>query len=315
MSPRDRIRASQLEQLIVSFQETNGPLPGILSIEYLRSLVYQLIDSIRRIEFAHYIRDAPHHPSRMDPNSELFDPLRAAVLHNRNGNTDEAWWLVFMATHFGKHPIDGWRLTRDIYGKLGQGCGLWDWPGISHNPIAFKAWLENNEDTLRGGDGVSRRFSNHRKYESLKARSNKGTAAVLISYVNWITPPRRHAEIVRELHQVVGQNPHQVFAALYKSMDSVLRFGRLGKFDFLAMLGKLDIAPVAPGSTFLSGATGPLAGARLLFCADRNSEASACHLEEKLVRFSQYTNLPPQALEDAICNWQKSPHVHKRFRG
>ena len=42
-------------------------------------------------------------------------------------------------------------------------------------------------------------------------------------------------------------------------MDTVQRFGRLGKFDFLTMLGKLGIAPIEPGITFLKGATGPLA--------------------------------------------------------
>jgi hypothetical protein len=32
----------------------------------------------------------------------LFDPLKAAVLHYRRGRVDEAYWLVFLAVHFGK---------------------------------------------------------------------------------------------------------------------------------------------------------------------------------------------------------------------
>jgi len=314
MSPRDRARAQHLVQALMGYQSRLGSLPGLAGAGRLDALVAQFIDSLRRVEFAHHIRDARHDPARMDPASDLFDPLRAAVLRNRLGESDEAWWLVFLATHFGKHAVDGWRLTRDVYGKLGQD-GLWDWATISRGPSAFRAWLITNEATLRGSDGVSRRFSSHRKYESLQAASDKGTANVVASYVAWVAPPRTHADIVRELHKAVGQDPQAGFAALYGSMNAVRRFGRLGKFDFLAMLGKLGIAPIDPGSTFLKGATGPLAGARLLFGGTPDADLSDHDLEAKLVGFGQESGLGAQVLEDALCNWQKSPNVYVRFRG
>jgi hypothetical protein len=314
MSPRDKARAQCLVQAVKRYQIQVGSLPGLADSNRLDTLVAQFIDSLRRVEFAHHIRDARHNPARMDPASSTFDPLRAAVLLNRRGETDEAWWLVFLGTHFGKHAVDGWRLTRDVYGKLGQG-GLWDWATISHDPSAFRTWLGANEATLRGADGVSRRFSNHRKYESLKASSDKGTATILASYVAWVAPPRTHADLVREIHKAVGQDPQAAFAALYRSMDMVRRFGRLGKFDFLAMLGKLGIAPVEPGSTFLKGATGPLGGARLLFGGKRDATLSERELEEGLVGFGRETGLGAQVLEDALCNWQKCPAAYVRFRG
>jgi Alpha-glutamyl/putrescinyl thymine pyrophosphorylase clade 3 len=68
------------------------------------------------------------------------------------------------------------------------------WATISRDPSAFQLWLATNEVTLRGADGISRRFSNHRKYESLKVSSNKGTAAIFASYVAWVAPPRTHAD-------------------------------------------------------------------------------------------------------------------------
>lgn len=314
MNSRDQERAQQLELLVRQYQNKWEPLPGLVGEGHLNALVAQFIDSLRRVEFAHYVRDAQHHSARMDPGADMFDPLRAAVLHNRRGESDEAWWLVFLATHFGKHAMDGWRLVRDVYGKLGQG-GRWDWATISRNPSAFHAWLAANENALRGEDGVSRRFSNHRKYESLKASSSKGTAAVFASYVSWIAPPRTHVDMVREFHRKVGQDPHVVFAALYKSMNTVQRFGRLGKFDFLAMLGKLGIAPIDPGSTFLQGATGPLAGARLLFGGACDADLSEKELQATLVSFGEETGLGAQVLEDALCNWQKSPAAYVRFRG
>jgi len=315
MSPRDKERARQLTTTILQYQKANPDcFPGLADPKHLDTLVAQFIDSLRRVEFAHYIRDAKHAPMRLDPASDMFDPLRAAVLRNRRGETDEAWWLVFLSTHFGKHNMDGWRLTRDVYGRLGQG-GIWDWSSISRDPSSFCGWLANNEATLRGSDGVTRRFSNHRKYESLKASSKNGTAHIILSYVAWVAPPRTHVDIVRELHRTVGQDPQAVFAALYESMNAVYRFGRLGKFDFLAMLGKLGIAPIAPGSTFLKNATGPLAGARLLFGDAHNVNLSPRELEERLIYFGQKTGLGPQVLEDALCNWQKSPTAYVRFRG
>lgn len=314
MSPRDKARAQNLARAITCYQSKAGALPGLAGGGHVETLVAQLIDSLRRIEFAHHLRDARHDPARMDPSSSLFDPLRAAVLRNRSGETDEAWWLVFLATHFGKHAVDGWCLARDVYGKLGQG-GIWDWATISRDPSAFQAWLAANEATLRGADGVSRRFSNHRKYESLKASTTNGTAGIFASYVAWVVPPRTHADLVRQLHKMVGQDPQTVFAALYESLDAVQRFGRLGKFDFLAMLGKLGIAPIDPGSTFLKGATGPLAGGRLLFGGARDAKLSVRELEARLVGFGRKTGLGSQVLEDALCNWQKSPGTYVRFRG
>ncbi len=314
MRPREKTRAELLAHSIARYQTQNGALPGLNDRKRLTVFVEQLIDSLRRVEFAHHIRDARHDPSRMDPYSDIFDPLRAAVLRSRRGEIDEAWWLVFLGTHFGKHTVDGWRLARDVYGKLGQG-GVWNWRAVSGDLPAFREWFENNEAVLRGGDGVSRRFGNHRKYESLKASAANGTANIFASYVAWVAPPRSHAYLLHELHRAVGQNPQAVFAALYESLDAVQRFGRLGKFDFLTMLGKLGIAPVDPGTTFLQGATGPLAGARLLFGDAHDVRLKASELETRLVDFGQETGLGSQVIEDALCNWQKSPDSYVRFRG
>jgi hypothetical protein len=81
------------------------------------------------------------------------------------------------------------------------------------------------------------------------------------------------------------------------------------------MLGKLGIAPISPGSTHIKDATGPIKGARLLFGGSRDAKLSAYELEERLAHFGQAVVLGPQVLEDALCNWQKSPDVYIRFRG
>ena len=314
MNPQDKKRAIVLTTILLDYQKKNAStLPGINPTGYRDCLVRQIIDSLRRIEFANYLTRAKHDPNRMDPSSDIFDPLRSAVLHLRKGQNDEAWWLIFLATHFGKHHKDGWQLVRDIYGRLGQG-GLWDWKTISRNPGDFRVWLKANIAILRSTP-PTRRFSNHRKYETLNPDSTKGTAAVVESYVEWVSAFGSHSNIIRSMHSGVGQNPEEVFAALYQSMNAVQRFGRLGKFDFLAMLGNLGIAPISPGSAFLVGATGPLAGARLLFFGDATNPTSASILDSKLRDLGKTTGLGMQVLEDSLCNWQKSPGTFHRFRG
>ncbi len=137
----------------------------------------------------------------------------------------------------------------------------WTWDRVSKCPKAFRQWLAANEAALRA-DGVSRRFGNHRRYESLSATSANGTAAAVQSYVDWVGPARSHWALIQKAHTEVGQDPFATFDYLYQSMSAVRRFGRLAKFDYLTMLGKLGLAPIEPPSAYLNGATGPLGGAQ-----------------------------------------------------
>lgn len=297
----------------MTFSNVIKDLPGVRPQENLAALVEQIISSLRRIEYVHVIRDRYHDPRRMDPRSDLFDPLKAAILHNRAGHFDEAFWLVFLAIHFGKHAKDGWRLVRDVYGRFGDN-GVWDWNTVSSDPCAFRTWLEANANRLTT-DGIFRRFGNHRKYESLVPPSGEGTADAVASYVTWIGPPRTHQQMIRDAHMVVGQHPEATFDYLYRSMSAVKRFGRLARFDYLTMLGKLGLAPIVPGSAYLGAATGPLSGARLLFGGHRNVKLSARILDGYLRELDNELSVGMQVLEDSLCNWQKSPSKFVYFRG
>ncbi len=100
-------------------------------------------------------------------------------------------------------------------------------------------------------------------------------------------------------------------------MKSVFGFGggRLGRFDFLTMLGKLQLAPIEPGSVYLDKATGPLAGARLLFFGDRDYNITGKALEPRVDALDDILGVGKQVIEDSLCNWQKSPDVYVYFRG
>lgn len=299
----DKTRVDVLTELLLAYPVR--ALPGLATRAHAETLARQLVDSLRRVRFAHHLQVARHDPRRADPTDDLFDPLRAAVLSNRAGEVDNAYWLVLLGTHFGKHQADGWRLTKDIYGRLGT-PPIWTWHEVVADLGAFVDWTAGAVAQMKA-DGISRRFSNHRKYESLDH-----IAAVLSSYVAWVQSYGGHGRMIQKLHQQVGQNPHDVFALLYSGMNAVKRFGRLAKFDYLAMLGKLGISPIAPGSPYMKGATGPLAGARMLFGMPKLSPS---HADEWATELGNYLNVGMQEMEDALCNWQKSPARHVLFVG
>jgi Alpha-glutamyl/putrescinyl thymine pyrophosphorylase clade 3 len=262
VKPRDRELALRLEGALMSFDQEQRPLFGIRDSERRGAFLEQLLESIHRVELIRVLRTRRLSDRRENPNDELFDPLKAAILQQRQGNIEEAFWLVFLFVHFGKHLHAGWRYAREVYGRLGDG-GRWDWAGISTDLTDFRAWLDARQTDLLRGSGP-RGFGNHRKRESLSGSSANGTGAVAASYVRWVAPPRTHQDLMREVLQQAGGDPRMAFDKLYHSMEAVRRFGRLARFDYLTMVGKLGLAPIEPGSPYLEGSTGPLEGARLL---------------------------------------------------
>jgi hypothetical protein len=311
--PRDIRRAEELYRALRGFREGGRRLPGIRVREHRKAFLEQLIESIRRIEYIALVQRRDITLFRADPSSELFDPLKAAILWRRQGQIDEAFWLVFFSVYFGKNRRTGWRLARDVYGRLGA-VNHWDWARTSTNAQTFRQWLAEHEARLRGGDGIARNFGNHRKYESLDARSPRGTGAAVESYIAWVGPHHSHHTLIQDARDRVGTDPRRLFHHLYHSM-TVASFGRTAKFDYLTMVGKLLLAPIEPGSTYMQGSTGPLAGARLLFGRATTSKMTAALLEQRLVELAAHLNVGMQVLEDALCNWQKSPRHFKPFRG
>ncbi len=311
MRPKDRSLAEQLDAGLRSFDQRQRSLPGIRLPANREAFVEQLVESIRRIRYVSMINMRDLSILRADPSSDLFDPLKAAVLRRRQGQIDEAFWLAFLSVHFGKHRRAGWRLVRDVYGRLG-GTAPWDWARTSSHPKRFRKWLAVHQTN------IPCRFGNHRKYESLNALSPTGTGAAIESYINWVHPPRTHQVLIQEAQEHVGQDPRKTFDYLYRSMDVVASFGRTARFDYLTMLGKLGLASIEPGSTYMQGATGPLNGARLLFGGSKTAALSRRDLDSWLVQLEAALDVGiqgMQVMEDALCNWQKSPGQFKPFRG
>jgi len=309
--PNDRELAGTLDVALRSFDAEERSLPGIKVGTKRAVFIEQLLESIRRIKYIALIRNQELSDTRANPNSDGFDPIKAAILRARERQIDSAFWFVFLSVHFGKHRIDGWRLARDIYGGLGL-AEPWDWARVSADPRRFRHWLAENQTRLRS-DGIRRRFGNHRKYQSLDAWKANGTGAAFESYVDWVGGRHSHAALVE--NALAHGNPKAAFEFLYRSMISVASFGRTARFDYLTMLSKLGLAPIEPGSTFMEGATGPYSGAVLLFGRNGGGVPSRSVLDNYLQRLGAHLGIGMQVMEDALCNWQKSPSRFKPFRG
>lgn len=310
MRPKDVERARRIDRALVRFAQNEHPLPGLRSEAHRDSFVEQLVESLRRIEYVHLIERKHHGPERADPLNELFDPLRAAVIAKQAGNFEEACWLVFLAIHCGKNLRCGWRLARLLYAGNGN---PWTWTRVSTQPGAFRTWLARHEAQLRPDGRYG--FGNHRKYETLDPNSARGTGQVIESYVRWVMAHGSHAGLLRNAAQVANGDSGRAFDHLYHSINAVMSFGRMAKFDYLTMLSKLGLAEIEPGIPYMSGATGPVRGARLLFGGNQNREIPTRRLDELTALLGRRLGAGMQAMEDAICNWQKSPGRFRPFRG
>ena len=309
MRSRTALRADMTDAL-QRFEQTHGALPGIAQPGRRAALAGQLADSMRRTQFFTHLLQETSGPAVADPTSASFDPLRAAAFHERAGHRDEAFWLVFLFIHFGKHRSSGWRRIADIYGRLGNGP-LWTWDAVSVDVHAFRRWLGDHVEAIKRLE-PKRGFGNHRKYESLEAWTPNGTGAVIESYVGWVGTAGHDARIAQVTAGAL--TPAARFDALYASVHTVRRFGRTGAFDYCSTLAKLGLVAAEPSAACLVGATGPLKGARLLL-APSGPRLSAAALEARLTPLQSALGVGFDVLEDALCNWQKSPAEFKPFRG
>lgn len=309
MRIKNRKQFDRVVELIDDFGQNVFLLPGLETVDHKFVLVAQMIDSIRRIEYLRVKSERARSIGLCVPYSGSFDPLSGAAFLYKAGKLDDAFWLVYLATHFGKHKVDRWNLTEDIYGQFGQGS-IWDWAAASKDPEAISKWLKAMYPKVTSA-GRSRRFGNHRKFETLKP-GQKGTGYALMTYIRWVLKYGSHRELIHETHKRVGQNPKEVYAYLYKDLGKhVAKLGRLGKFDFLCNLSNLAIAPILPDRAYISGATGPKAGAKLLF--GRNLRTRI--LDDLCGKLAEHLDVSPQVIEDALCNWQKNPTKYQHFRG
>lgn len=288
-----------------NFSANTRPLPGIVDPLALDTLAMQFVASLRREDYYRLVQRNAIGPRRADPNDATFDAERAVAYHVQNGDLEEAAWLVFLMTHLARPADTGWLRLRQIYGRLGQ--GTWTWSTIVADPQAFIDWLAANWTAIEG------KFGNHRKYESLDPSKNRSFGKVLATYLDWIGVAGHVAFFARAVREA-GNDPGTIFDHLYRDM-TVLSFGRLARFDYLALIGRYGIAPIHAGQAYFRGATGPASGAMLLFDGDAESGTGPDVLQDWVDELDAVLGVGMQVMEDALCNWQKSPTSFVHFKG
>jgi hypothetical protein len=306
---KNAVLTKKLNAILAKYRLDGKVLPGISTAEEREALVAQIVDSVARIDYVKAIASRPISPKRLDPkNAEMFDPIRAAIQHMRNGNIDEAFWLVFLFVLCGKHLKKGYGLLRMVYGAYNDKF-TWTWEKFSKNPNQFSLWLHQHIEDIEA-QKQDFPFGNHRKYES------RGKLDIVLkSYAAWIGPKRSHAAFIANAKADAGDDPKKLFSYLYKKMK-VQQFGRAGKFDYLTMIGKVGLVEIEPPSAYIVHATGPERGARLLFSgAVDNMSYSKKRLDELAIELDKTLGVGMQVIEDSLCNWQKSPAKYKPFRG
>jgi len=306
-APKDPVLVAKLRADLTTFHQQHFALDGIQTPAAMDCLLLQIEDSIRRIQYVKTVASKPHHANAANPHLAGFNPLNAAAYHLANGNIDEAAWLVFLATHFGKNLRTEWKLVQAVYGGLGG--QIWDWPSVCAAPNLIGQWIDANQLQLKAQGN----FSNHRKYESLKYRI---TGGAINSYVDWIGPNHSHILKFAQI-EPAHATPKTRFKAFYRATRELYRFARMGQFDLLTMMGKMAIADIEPDSVYMQGASGPVTGAKLLFANDKNANISRVVLEQRLGQLEAHLGLTfgMQVLEDALCNWQKSQSHYRYFKG
>lgn len=310
MRPSDHLEALRLESALAA-ADLVLDMPGIASPTRRIVLIEQLVESQRRNTYIQFLRERPL--TNGGPVSRTtFDPLIESIVQARDGNLEEAFWLTFLYVHFGKHRTTGWKYAADVYCRLDQG-GSWNWMEVVADVNGVRDWLDANRLAIKRPSDPGG-FGNHRKYESLAGWRPNGTGEVIATYVDLIESFGSHVALFN--HVCNGATPEVAFDRADVLLKGVRRFGRTARFDYLMMVHKLDLADVSPGHCYLDGATGPLAAARLLFGSkSAGDELSAKELRPLVSDLEESLQVGYDVIEDALCNWQKSPAKFKPFRG
>ncbi|MCL1673005.1 hypothetical protein [Elizabethkingia ursingii] len=282
-------------------------LPGLIDPNAEMCFIKQFIDSYKRIKFIELLKIRPIDEERKNPNSDIYDPIRASILYLNEGNINESIWNILLYVHFGKTTTYNYGLTKAVYGKLGE-RDFWSWENTCGNLEEFREWLNENITEIKSHGN----FGNHRKYQSLKITAQSGTYNTFESFFNLVR--NDFNSFILTIPENIRSDRKTYFNYLFKHFDNIVGFGRLAVFDFLCMVGKVGILDIEPGNPYL-GNSGPVSGTKLLF--DSNAKARDLNDFLKDLGDTAFNDYPfiMQILEDCVCNWQKSPTSYQLFRG
>lgn len=264
----------------------------------LAALAFQTKDSIRRIEvYTAYKTRAELADQTGLPYSFSTNPL---VLAQRPSISSlSKLWFLYLATYFGKSKTSKWELSKRAIFRNAEEI------------ILVEEILEERNSYFNGLEKMdffaNCNFSNHRKYTKKALLGKNG----FINSANYF------------LNNIYQFNFPEItdFDYTYNRALKIPLFGRMAAFDYICSLCKCNLNVNEPTSMYLKYSTGPRAGFRYLLnlCGSEiSSIEDVVQFGNELQEWFQENTeifLVAQVLEDAICNWQKSPITKSRYFG
>ncbi len=266
----------------------------------LPSIVYeilalQLIDSIEQEAAIKALLESNIREQCCNPKWEEFNPIKA-VIYLKDKDYEEACWLSFLLIYTNDSEQTDWAFMRKLYGGVGLNLNTaLTWQQVNKSFDQRMALLEELSSSLALSNPKPK-FGHHRAYESLSH-----LPIAFSSYIDFINEQGGHQVLFRPKVPVLDKTAYfqQLYALIRKN---VYRFGRLSTFEYLCLLGKMDLADVEPDSCYIAEASGPKRGAKLLFGVLDDAK-----LDDHAIGLADYLNVGYQEMEAAICHWQKSP--------
>lgn len=266
--------------------------------DVIDTLSMQTIDSIRRVKiYETYQFRADIADAKGLPYSYTSNPFSLA--QRTSLSIETRVWVIYVATYFGKSDTSKWKLFNNVAFRS------------DNSLITFEEIIDNKEgyfDYLRNMNFFEgSKYSNHRKYTR---KSLDGERGVLTSF-----------EFMLDHMNQFCLNAFSPFDTIYQQALNIPNFGRMAAFDFTCSLSKCGLNVDQPTSMYHKYSTGPLDAINdILILAgveSPNNNLKVTFGDELLNWFN--TNyeiyMLAQVLEDAICNWQKSPTSYFRYFG
>jgi hypothetical protein len=227
---------------------------------------------------------------RWAKNRSTDDIIGLINIARESRDLDETIWRSFLAAHFGRSLADESQISSASRFLCAFGAEpYWTLQRVSENPSDLRKWLLDHKVDLQ-----TLAYGNHRKYESKKPA---GIWKVIKSFLDLANERDGPAGLI-----AVDPTPDDGdnFELLYSRLKRLIRFGRTGRFDFLALLIDLQLVAAEPASCYLGGSTGPLKGAKKLW-----GKRPIRELDDMAAALAVRLGISPMVLEDALCNSQK----------
>lgn len=268
-----------------------------LSDNILNVLASQTLDSIRRVEIYRIYKYKAEKADLSD--QSYFSTSTPFILGQRKSlSLNSRTWIVYLATYFGKSNKSRWSLFKKAAFK---GERLIQFEDIKEDKSSYFDILERADffkDTS---------YSNHRKYTKKSLIGNKGVFHSMDHVIDNIN--------------LFSSEQQKEFDTIYKGALKIPNFGRMAAFDFTSSLSKCELNVSEPLSMYHKDSTGPMNALEEILNLTRKSDRSKnarIRLGNDLLNWFRSNSdiyFIAQVLEDAICNWQKSPHYYIRYFG